>query len=168
MGFTIVCLARPDDDERVGELLVRSFVETYARKLPDVVVTEPRKHALRDMVGKRAIARVFVAQIEGVLAGTVAVWLPGTDGSEAWRANAADLRQLAVDDAYRDGSISRALLDAAEADAKGSGAIEMCLHVRRGAAGVRRLYERRGYVRDETGDLDHTPDVYLEGFFKRL
>lgn len=168
MSNVLVRLVRPDDDASVGELLVRAFVETYARKLPDVVVSESRKQALRDMAGKRSIARVFVAEVAGELAGTVALWLPGTAGSEAWRPHAADLRQLAVDDRFRDGSVSRALLDAAEADAKAHGAIELCLHVRRGAHGVRGLYERRGYRPDESGDLDRRPEIYLEGFVKRL
>jgi len=155
------------DDVPVGELLVRAFVETYARKLPEVVVTEQRKAALRDMAGKRAVARVFVAEADGRLAGTVALWLPGAVGSEAWIDGAADLRHLAVDEAHRDGSVSRALLDAAEAEAFRQGAPAVCLHVRRGALGVRRLYEDRGYVRDAAGDLDRLPEIFLEGFVRK-
>lgn len=168
MTALVVRPATARDDLAVGELLVRAFVETYARKLPEVVVTESRKRTLRDMAGKRAVARVFVAEADGRLAGTVALWPPGASGSEAWRPGAADLRHLAVDDDFRDGAVSKALLDAAEADAVGLGASHVCLHVRRGAHGVRRLYESRGYVRDPAGDLDRLPEIFLEAMIKAL
>jgi predicted N-acetyltransferase YhbS len=164
----IVRLARASDDGPVGELLVRAFVETYARKLPEVVVTEERKRTLRAMAAKRAAACVLVAEVAGRLAGTVALWPPGASGSEAWLVGAADLRHLAVDEAFRDGRVSAALLDAAEAEARRLGASHVCLHVRRGAHGVRRLYEARGYVRDEAGDLDRLPEIYLEALAKPL
>jgi GNAT superfamily N-acetyltransferase len=157
-----------DDDEPVGELLVRAFVETYARKMPDVVVTEHRKQSLRDTAGKRAVAVVLVAEVDGGIAGTVALWPPGAEGSEAWLAGAADLRHLAVDERHRDGSVSSALLDAAESEARALGATALCLHVRQGAHGVRRLYEGRGYRRDSAGDLDRRPEIFLEAFRKAL
>ena len=164
----MIRFARPDDDRAVGELLVTAFVESYAKKLPDVVVTDARKETLRDVAGKRAHARVFVADKDGRVVGTVALWLPGTSGSEAWLPNAADLRHLAVDANHRGGEVSCALLDAAETEARQSGADTACLHVRRGAHGVRRLYEARSYVRDVSGDIDRLPEVFLEGFVKRL
>ncbi|MFM2151995.1 MAG: hypothetical protein RL199_430 [Pseudomonadota bacterium] len=156
------------DDGPLGELLVRAFVETYARKLPEVVVTEHRKQALRDTAAKRAVAVVLVAESGGEVVGTVALWPPGAPGSEAWRAGAADLRHLAVDARHRDGSVSAALLNAAEHEAWRLGATAVCLHVRRGAEGVRRLYQERGYRRDADGDLDRRPEIFLEAFVKGL
>jgi len=44
--------ARPEDDAAIGELLVEAFVTQYARKLPEVVYTEERKSALRDVANK--------------------------------------------------------------------------------------------------------------------
>jgi hypothetical protein len=41
------------------------------------------------------------------------------------------------------------------------------LHVRRGAAGVARIYERRGYLRAPEGDRD-TPTVFLEAYLLSL
>lgn len=168
MASILVRAALPKDDHPVGELLVRAFVETYARKMPEVVVPESRKRALRDMAGKRLQARVFVAEVEGALAGTVALWPPGAPGSEAWISSAADLRHLAVDERFRDGAVSGALIDAAEAEALRLGATHVCLHVRQGANGVRRIYEARGYLRDPAGDLDKRPEVFLEAFTKTL
>ncbi len=98
------------DDEAIGELLVTAFVERYAVKLPEVRVTERRKRELRAVQAKRAVARVFVAELDGELVGTVAVWPPGAEGSEAWLPDAADLRHLAVATSGRGKGVSAALL----------------------------------------------------------
>lgn len=156
--------ATAGDDGDVGELLVRAFVEQYAKKLPEVEVSARRKAELRDVAAKRAAARVWVAELEGRVVGTVALWPSGARGSEAWVAGACDLRHLAVDAAMRGRGVSRALLDEAERWARASGAQKVVLHVRRGAEGVRRLYEARGYLRDTSGDLDLLPEVFLEAF----
>ena len=37
-----------------------------------------------------------------------------------------------------------------------------------GASGVARVYERRGYARAPEGDLDKTPEVFLDAFVLRL
>lgn len=156
--------AEPRDDAAIGELLVTSFVEQYARKLPEVVVTGHRKAELRDVASKRGLAKVWVAEHEGELVGTVALWPPGAHGSEAWSPNASDLRHLAVAKSHRGGVVSRLLVDTAEAWAREHGCACVSLHVRRGADGIRALYEKRGYVRAPEGDLDLLPEVFLEAF----
>ena len=152
------------DDRAIGELLVRAFVEKYATKMPEVQVTERRIAELRDVANKRAAAKVWVAELDGRVVGTVALWLKGSRGSESWIPTACDLRHLAVDTSVRGQGTSAALLDAAEQTARDAGATAVVLHVRRGAVGVRRLYEARGYRRDESGDLDLRPEVFLEAF----
>ncbi len=166
-GYTVRD-ARAGDDGAIGELLVRAFVESYQRKMPEVQVTERRKAELRDVAGKRAVAKVWVAEHAGAVVGTVAVWPAGAAGSEAWLPGAADLRHLAVDGAHRGAGVSGLLLDAAEAWVRAQGAPAVCLHVRRGAAGVKRVYERRGYRRAVEGDLDLLPEVFLEALVLRL
>ena len=156
------------DDVAIGELLVQAFVSSYARKLPDVVVTDRRKEELRDVASKRAVAKVWVVEHEGVVVGTVAMWPPGSHRSEAWISNAADLRHLAVSGAHRGGRVSKLLLDAAEGWARAQRLAGVCLHVRRGALGVKALYEARGFVRRPEGDLDFRPEVFLEAFFLSL
>ncbi|MDX2012972.1 MAG: GNAT family N-acetyltransferase [Myxococcaceae bacterium] len=160
--------AEAGDDEAVGALLVQAFVEQYARKMPEVVVSERRKDDLRRVSAKRAVAKVWVAELNGRVVGTVAVWPAGAPGSEAWIPGAFDLRHLAVDAQARGQGVSGALLDAAETFARGAGASAMCLHVRQGAVGVRRLYEQRGYRREPSGDLDARPEVFLEAFVLAL
>jgi GNAT superfamily N-acetyltransferase len=152
------------DDARVGELLVEAFVETYRRKMPEVHVTDERKEELRNVAGKRKDATVFVAENDGLVVGTVAVFPPASGRSEAWKPNSADVRHLAIDPAHHGQGISKLLMDAAEKRAWDWSVDQICLHVRRGAHGVARLYQSRGYVRDASGDLDF-PSVYLEAFY---
>lgn len=166
MSVIRVRSAEPRDDVAIGELLVRAFVENYAREMPEVTVTESRKADLRAVAATRAAAQVWVAEREGVVVGTVAMWAVGAKGSEAWLPNAADLRHLGVDPSASGQGVSTMLVDTAEAWARSSGATRVCLHVRRGATGVRRLYESRGYVADPSGNLDYLPDVYLEALTK--
>ncbi|SEU21559.1 GNAT family N-acetyltransferase [Stigmatella erecta] len=159
--------ARPEDDAAIGELLVDAYVTQYAKKLPEVVYTDERKRALRDVASKREAATVLVAEVNGEVAGTVALFRPGAPGSEAWVPHAADLRHLATAVRYHGQGLGKPLLDAAEALARTWGVAAVALHVRRGAAGVARMYQQRGYVRTPEGDLD-TPSVYLEAYLLRL
>jgi GNAT superfamily N-acetyltransferase len=156
------------DDHDIGELLVQSFVEQYAKKLPEVTVSERRMRELRDVAGKRSVAKVWVACVESLVVGTVAIWPFGSERSEAFIEGAFDLRHLAVHSAWRGKNVSQLLLDEAERYAKSRRAPAVCLHVRRGALGVKRLYESRGYVCDPTGDIDALPEVYLEALFLRF
>lgn len=157
--------AGPQDDALVGELLVEAFVTMYAKKMPMVTVLDERKAELRATAAKRAVAKVWVAELEGRVVGTVTVWPSGSRGSEAFEPGAFDLRHLAVAGDVRGGKVSAALMDHAEAWARTQGASGMCLHVRRGVAGVAALYLARGYLRRPDGDLDLLPHVFLEGYF---
>jgi predicted N-acetyltransferase YhbS len=160
--------ALPADDGAIGELLVEAFRSRYAVKMPEVVMTAERHEELRAVAAKRAVAKVWVLEHAGRVVGTVALWPPGAEGSEAWIAGAADLRHLAVEEAHSGKGVARALLDTAEAYAREQRWKGVCLHVRRGAKGVRALYERRGYLRREEGDLDFLPEVFLEALYLPL
>lgn len=156
--------ATPADDVAVGEVLVEAFVRRYAVKMPHVIVTDRRRAELRDVAGKRAVAKVWVAEHEGVVIGTVALWAPGAPGTESWIDGTSCLRHLAVEETHAGKGVAAALLDAAERFSREHGWKGVCLHVRRGVVGVARIYERRGYVRQPEGDLD-LDEVYLEAFF---
>ncbi len=168
MSAIRIRLAEPRDDEAVGELLVRAFIDKYSQKMPEVRITGERKASLRAVAAKRRVATVWVAERDGSVVGTVAMFAVGASGNEAWLPHAVDLRHLAVDASQQGQGVSRLLIDTAEGWARAQGAKVICLHVRRGAVGVRTLYERRGYVADPTGDLDQLPHVYLEALALRL
>lgn len=159
--------ARPEGDAAVGELLVEAFITQYARKLPEVRYGEERKRELRDVAGRRAVARVWVAELEGQVVGTVSLWPPGAPGSEAWLPGAADLRALATHVSWHGRGLAAPLLDEAERAAREWGVSAICLHVRRGAEGVARMYQRRGFMREPSGDMDR-PGVFLEAYVMRL
>jgi predicted N-acetyltransferase YhbS len=156
------------DDRAIGELLVDAFEKTYARKLPEVVMSDRRRAELRAMAQKRQVAKVWAATAGDEVVGTVAVWPPGAKGSEAWLPNAACLRHLAVAESHRASGLSSQLMDTAEAWSKANGMGAVCLHVRRNVTGVANFYLRRGYRRAVEGDLDFLPEVFLEAFVRTL
>ncbi len=154
--------ATPEDDIRIGDLLVEAFVTAYALKMPEVVVHDERKRELRAVAEKRKHATILVAELDRKIVGTVSIFKPGAPGTEAWLSEGADLRHLATDVSLHGKGLAGALLSRAEAIVRDEWkAKHLCLHVRRGAAGVARLYVSRGYVRDPSGDFDK-PGVYLE------
>lgn len=163
----IIREAVPADDARIGDLLVDAFLTTYARKMPEVVYDDARKNDLRDVATKRGRALVLVAEDAGRVVGTVAIFPPGAPDSEAWLPNAADLRHLAVDPALHGKGVSKPLLDRAEGAARDEWKVDaICLHVRKGADGVARLYQSRGFKREPSGDIQK-PTVTLEAYALR-
>ena len=89
-----ISFARPEHDFEVGELLVRSFVESYAREMPEVVVDVARKKYLRDVAPKRIDTKLLVATIEDKLVGTVCLYPPDYVDNKSWIKDAYDLRQF--------------------------------------------------------------------------
>jgi ribosomal protein S18 acetylase RimI-like enzyme len=160
--------ARPEDDAVIGEILVNAFVQGYAQKMPEVIVTEERKADLRNVAEKRKAGAVIVAELDGRVVGACTIYPPGSPKSQAWMPMAADLRMVGIDLEFRGQRISDRLLDGAEDQAREWGCDTLNLHVRRGAHGVVGMYVKRGFQRDPGGDLDKLPTIYLEAFFKKL
>ena len=125
------------DDTVVGELLVQAYLTQFAKKLPDVSYSPERLADLRNQMARRACASVLVAEIDGLIVGTVTLYPAGASGSDAWIAGAADLRLLAIHPDFQGRGLSGKLLDAAEALARKWGVPAICLHTRQGALGVR-------------------------------
>jgi ribosomal protein S18 acetylase RimI-like enzyme len=148
MSTVIVRPARPEDDARIGALLVETFVATYAKKMPEVVVSERRKADLRDVSRQRSVASVIVAETGEAVVGT----------------NTAELRRMAVNPAHQGRGIASALIDECTRLAAEWGASTISLHVRRGALGIARMYEAKGFRRAPEGDCDWLPEIYLEAY----
>ena len=160
--------ATPADDVRIGEILVEAFVTAYALKMPEVVVHDERKRELRAVAEKRKVATILVAELDGKIVGTVSIFKPGAPGSESWLADGADLRHLATDVSLHGKGLAAALLLRTEEIVRDEWKLKhICLHVRRGAVGVARMYVSRGYVRDPAGDMEK-PGVYLEAHVLHL
>ncbi|RKH17337.1 GNAT family N-acetyltransferase [Corallococcus praedator] len=164
---TLIREARPEDDGAIGELLVDAYITQYAKKLPEVVYSEERKAFLRDVASRRKVCTLLVAELDGEIVGTVALYPPGAPGSESWLPRTADLRALATSVRVHGKGLAQPLLAETEVLARRWGLDAITLHVRRGATGVARMYERRGYQRTPAGDIDR-PEVYLEAFILPL
>ena len=106
------------DDTVVGELLVQAYLTQFAKKLPDVSYSPERLADLRNQAARRACASVLLAEIDGLIVGTVTLYPAGASVNDAWIAGAADLRLLAIHPDFQGRGLSGKLLDAAEALAR--------------------------------------------------
>lgn len=156
--------AREGDREAVGELLIRSFVDTYARKMPEVVVSDERKANLRRALDFKDRGFVVVAEANGQVLGTVMLLKPEDQESRAWKKGHAYLRYMAVDPTSHKRGVGDELMRAAIGRAREWGCEGVCLHIRRGADGLGRFYGKHGFQREETGDQDHLPEIFLEAY----
>jgi len=136
--------ADPAEADLVGELTERVYRDggfgsgAYADVLRD-------GSRVRDGI-------VLVAAADGTITGTVTLALPGTPLAHMCRADEAEVRMLAVDEAARGHGIANLLMAACETLARDQGlaAMILCTETRMHAA--QRLYERRGYQRDPARD----------------
>lgn len=165
-NFIGVREAREKDDHVIAELLVYTFLETYRQKLPHVVTTTSRENDLRDVGRRRAGGRVLVLDLGEKVIGTCALLLPGTQVYDGWLPDHGNLRCVAVAPAFQGLRFSQVLLDEAEILAREWGLRGLCLHVQKGAEGVARLYQERGFERDTRGDMFAHQNHY-EGYSMR-
>jgi ribosomal protein S18 acetylase RimI-like enzyme len=136
--------ADPAEADLVGELTERVYRDggfgsgAYADVLRD-------GSRVRDGI-------VLVAAADGTITGTVTLALPGSPLAHMCRADEAEVRMLAVDEAARGHGVANRLMAACETLARDHGlaAMILCTETRMHAA--QRLYERRGYLRESTRD----------------
>jgi ribosomal protein S18 acetylase RimI-like enzyme len=136
--------ADPAEADLVGELTERVYRDggfgsgAYADVLRD-------GSRVRDGI-------VLVAAADGTITGTVTLALPGSPLAHMCRADEAEIRMLAVDEAARGHGVANRLMAACETLARDQGlaAMILCTETRMHAA--QRLYERRGYLREPTRD----------------
>ncbi len=167
INFIRVRHAHPGDDHLVGELLSKSFRETYAKKIPDLLTPPERERELRDVKTRREHGVVRVVELGFQLIGTYALIPPTAALSEGWREGAATLRCLAIDPAFHSLKLSERLLTDSVEQARLWSCAGICLHVQSGALGVARLYEQFGFTRDSLGDKLSMGSL-IEGYFLKL
>lgn len=157
----------PEWEAALGELLVRSFVENYARVLPAVAVTESRKRELRDVAAMRregalVVAFAATAEEESPIGG-LTLFPPGRT-HRAWIEGGAEIRYLAVEPGSPR-EVARELMAEAHRIAFEAWKVPaICLHVRSEALGVARFYERLGYRREPDHDVDDRPEIRLDAY----
>jgi ribosomal protein S18 acetylase RimI-like enzyme len=137
--------ADPAEADQVGALTERVYrdggfgSDDYAKVLRD------GRSRVRDGI-------VLVAAADGAITGTVTLVLPGTPMAHLCRADEAEVRMLAVDEAARGLGIASRLMAACESLARDQGLAAMILCTETGMQAAHRLYERRGYEREPARD----------------
>ena len=167
VDFIDVRTAIDSDDEKIGSLLVSTFTETYALKIPHIVTTEERLAELRNVKQRRECGITVVLELGYRIIGTFTLIRPDTIESQNWIKGAATLRCVAVDPEFHGLGFSEILLNESERIAMSWSINFICLHVQKGADGVAHLYKKRGYIREPYADLlCHGSDV--QGYFLPL
>ena len=137
--------AEPGEADMVGALTERVYraggfgSDDYAKVLRD------GRSRVRDGI-------VLVAAADGAIAGTVSLALPGSPLAHLRRADEAEVRMLAVDEAARGLGIANRLMAACETLAGNEGLAAVILCTESGMLAAQRLYERRGYLREPARD----------------
>ncbi|MCU1453066.1 MAG: N-acetyltransferase [Acidimicrobiales bacterium] len=119
---------------RVDGHLADSTSDGYAREL-------------RDGAGRIRDAVVLLAEIDGALAGAVALAEPGTPYAETARSGELEVRMLAVAPEARRRGVARSLMAAVEDHARHAGLGRVVLSTGVPMQGAQRLYEDLGFRR---------------------
>lgn len=153
-NFMYTRFATESDDKEVAALLLKSFIETNSKKMPNVRHNEERIFELFDVATRRQHGKVLLVELGKEIVATCALIHPGSPEGSEWTLDTAYLRALAVDPNYHGLGLSRRLLDAARNLALEWRVQSIALHVQRGADGVARVYQKYGFTRDERGDTE--------------
>ena len=156
----------PDEYERLGELTVAAYVEVDPRTIEADDDHEDYASELADIAGRAVDADVLVAvDDDGKVLGGV-TYVPGPDSSSAEfeGTDTAGIRMLAVGSAAQGRGVGDALVRACIARAVAAGKRHIALHSTDRMTTAHRIYQRLGFVRDETADWAVVPGFVLWGF----
>jgi ribosomal protein S18 acetylase RimI-like enzyme len=123
---------------------------------------------LRDAASRIRDAEVLVALIGDEVVGAVMLAVPGSPYAEIGSPDEMEVRMLAVAEPARGQGVAARLMDATEARAREQGFAAIALSTAETMHAAHRLYERRGYQRDEARDWYPEPDFRLLAYRLRL
>jgi ribosomal protein S18 acetylase RimI-like enzyme len=135
--------ADPAEADLVGELTERVYRRGFGSGAYADVLRDGSR--IRDGI-------VLVAAADGTITGTVTLALPGSPLAHMCRADEAEVRMLAVDEAARGHGVANRLMAACETLARDQGLAAMILCTETRMLAAQRLYERRGYLREPARD----------------
>ena len=155
--------ARPDEAATVGAVVSAA----YAQFQPDYP-PESWERFIR-MVGEAGghfeRAEVIVAEDDGVIIGTVMFYPDGsTSGQGEWPEGWAGVLRLAVLPSYRGHRVARALMDEVVRRCREAGIPRLALHTTDFMAVAKAMYERMGFVRDESFDFVPRSGIHAYGY----
>ena len=152
--------ARPDELDRVARLL-RDAYSQYRAVLPGDAWSTYRENIM-DVRSRAGTSQLIVAEYRGRLAGTVTLYLDGSE--EGWPRGWAGIRLLGVRPAYRGKGVGRALMDECVRRCRRSGVRTVGLHTSDMMAVAQRMYERMEFVRVPEFDHRPRPDVLVKAY----
>jgi GNAT superfamily N-acetyltransferase len=159
-------LVRPEEYERLGALTVAEYTEVDARTVEADGDHEHYAVELADVATRAGDADVLVAvDDDGKVLGGV-TYVPGPESSSAEfdAPDTAGIRMLAVGSAAQGKGVGDALVRACISRATAAGKRHIALHSTDRMTTAHRLYQRLGFVRDETADWEVVPGFVLLGF----
>ena len=154
--------ALPAEYPAVGELVV----DVYRSIIPGL---DEYADELRDVAGRIAAGvLVWVAEVDGALAGTVS-YVPGLGPyAEFQDQDGAGIRMLAVLPSFQGRGIGQALVRACLERARADGRERVYLDTTRWMESAQRLYQRIGFVRAPELDWAPVPEVKLFAYVYEL
>jgi ribosomal protein S18 acetylase RimI-like enzyme len=158
----VIRRAVPDEYEAVGSLVVEAY-----RTLGDGDDTS-YEHELRDVAGRTAHGEVLVAELAGVVVGTVTYAGGGSPLAEFDDPEAATIRMLGVAREARGRGVGEALARACVDRARIAGLARVRLDTGTSMTSAQRLYERLGFRREPEHDWSPAPGVDLLGYVLEL
>ena len=154
-----VRLAAPAEHEAVGRLTLHAYVASG-------ILTEDDFYAehLVDAAGRAQDGEVYVADLDGVVVGTVTFCPDGSPLRELAGPGEAEFRMLAVSPSARRQGVAEALVRRVVDRARELGCTAVVLSSQPVQEDAHRLYERLGFHRTPDKDWSPVPGVDLLGF----
>jgi ribosomal protein S18 acetylase RimI-like enzyme len=158
----IVRRARPDDLDAAGAVTVAAYSEFTLG--PD----DPYVRKLRDAATRDREAELWVADLDGVVVGTVTIALAGSPWREIGEPDEGEFRMLAVSPAARRRGVGEALMQLVLDRFRELGARAIVLSSLAEMSSAHRVYERVGFRRTPDRDWSPVPGVALIAFRMEL
>lgn len=157
-----VVVVRPADHtelETVGRLTLAAYVANGYLVEDDFYAPQ-----LLDARARAADGELYVAEVDGSLAGTVTFCPEGSQFREVGREGEGEFRMLAVDPAVRRQGAAEALVRHCIARSRELGYVALVLSSLPVQVEAQALYARLGFVRTPERDWSPAPGVDLLGF----